>query len=606
MDRTDDESTSSDRSLPWRTLAAALLGGLAGAAMAYGVTCVLAGIAAPAVTRYLRAVHLDQVAGTLPICFGPGGQPLVPPVALWVATALSGVLLPFLFNRRWFSRRIFHLAGLGKLLLAFVLLAVVGILVGAAVDPAGARISPGAPDAAADFMKTWGWLVRAGLAGVGMGLFFLLAGERTLGGALDRWRNPDLGAGGAFAALAVGFVIGTGLGLTGVWMSRVVGTFTQALYGFLGESPEPSRLGWSRVHLGYSLALGLFFAALGAVPVALGPSPAPRGRRWAAIFIALLPLAAIFGVGTWFQRYAMYQGEMRFPSLTAVADLEPVPRPRLLALPTEQGARAFVYSLDAVTYGSITDERVAATPGNVTKIQAYLDQRRGRWSMHTAKAWTAIPSIHDRLFQLDEAVAAHAAVAESPGFIINAQLLAVRLQHMPPTPAVREAAQRLLDPTRFAASGTAKARLSAVALNLGDLEQAKRLWQEALAEGHRPDAAIPEPKAVPVRDRSLAGVLRLGDKPAGGVRVVLYRAMTPFKLEAVPNAIRALAATTTDGEGRFSFEGLDARSYHFGVLLPAELGSTPADVMIAGNLGPFDLAAGELRVETGPITVTRK
>ena len=87
--------------------------------------------------------------------------------------------------------------------------------------------------------------------------------------------------------------------------------------------------------------------------------------------------------------------------------------------------------------------------------------------------------------------------------------------------------------------------------------------------------------------------------------MVLYRAMTPFKLEAVPNAIRALAATTTDSEGRFTFDGLDARVYHLGVLLPAELGSTAADVTIAGNLGPFDLT-GDSKVDTGPISVTRR
>ena len=607
MDEIDVEPTSDpDRSLPFRTLGAALLCGAAGFGIGNAVVRILAGIAVPSYAKYIRSVRLDESLTAMPWWSNLGSER----TAVWISWGLVGVaalFFPFFFNRKWWSRRIFSVAGVGKLLLTFGLLGAVDLLIMALTNATGtAPAGAGLGLAAVSHVPAAPWLTKVALAGVGTAALFIVAGERTLGGSLDRWRNPELTLGGVVAGSLVGFLIGASLALVAVWLEHVLTLLMGGMFGFLGESPEPSALGWNRLHIGLTAALGLLCAAAGALPVALGPSASSGGRRLGALFLALLPVGAIFAGGTWFQGYCLDRGEMRHPSLASVAGLQPAPPPGLLALPTPQGPRAFAYPFEVDAMGTLQDEKVGASAANLAKVRGYLEERVGRWTAHSQKAYFAVPAIRDRLLQPEEAVRAQIEVAESPGLLVTTQLLAMRLQYMPATPAAREAGERLLDPAKFKASGQGKARLAAVALNLGKLDRAKRLWQESLAEGYKPEAGVTEPTVVPPADGAISGIVRVGDQPAAGVRVALYRVVTPFKLEAVPHPLRLLAAATTDADGSFSFTGLAPRAYHLGALLPEALGGRPDGVTVEGNLGPFDLAAGERKVDAGTITVRRK
>src|SRR5947209_10195210 len=104
-----DTIDTGDRSLPRRTLLAALALGAAGWASAATVAAILASIAAPSFDRYVRPAKFAY--GTPP--GWSGGS-----IYAWVIAVPCALALPLLFNRSWISRRLLSPAGIVKLLLA--------------------------------------------------------------------------------------------------------------------------------------------------------------------------------------------------------------------------------------------------------------------------------------------------------------------------------------------------------------------------------------------------------------------------------------------------------------------------------------------------------
>src|SRR5437867_5984134 len=110
------EPNDRDRALPLRTLAAALVLGAAGWALARAVAVMLASIAVPSVSHTVLPAKFAYGA--------PAGwsESTAWPWALAVACVL---LFPLLFNPTWLSRRLASPLGAAKLVAAAVLLVLV-------------------------------------------------------------------------------------------------------------------------------------------------------------------------------------------------------------------------------------------------------------------------------------------------------------------------------------------------------------------------------------------------------------------------------------------------------------------------------------------------
>jgi hypothetical protein len=590
-----------DSSLPLRTLIAAVLGAAAGVAGARALVGLLARIATPALADRIHSAALDAGLKALagwndPAAVRRGGL-----IALAVAGG-AALLLPFLLNRR-LVRRLLSLAGVLRALLGIGLAGALAMMVLALCDLFMATAT--AISAGRGFVfpgggvREWGpFALRLALVAVGSAALYVVAGER----ATDRGARPGAGRGRAAAAAVGGVFAGTLVALLATWARpRLALLADPELVGALGRSAEPSALGWERLRLAVSVALGLLGGTMWALLVALAPSPAPARRRLLALLLAVTPAAALVLAGLWFQGHCRDARELRFPSLAAAAKLDPAPKPALLAV---AGPRVLRYPLEAVARGALRDDSVGATRRNLGRLREYLEAQRG-WTVWTARAWRAQPAILDRLLEPEEAVRAQLAAVEATGSLLETAALASRLERMPLTPAVRPVAERLLDPARFTARGEGKTHLAAIARNLGDLPRAERLAREAAAEGAAPSAAASQPASQPAApDGAIGGRVLLAGAPVQGLRVVLYGARGP--IDRVPLGLHLLAAATTDKEGRFSFARLPRASYALGLLLPASLGADPANVLVGGNLGLFDLARGAAQADAGTITLDRK
>ncbi|HEY3358337.1 MAG TPA: hypothetical protein VGQ83_34130 [Polyangia bacterium] len=599
----DAPAPAHDRSLPLRTALAAVLGAGAGVALAFALVQALASIAMPAFGRYLHTAAFDANLNALSHWVGGASARRTSIIAL--CTAGGAVLvMPFLINRR-LVRRLLSLVGLLRLVGAVALVGVVELLVLATSDLFAATSialsdtgSFGLP--AGGGVRAWGPLVlRIVLTAVGTAALFAVVGERETDGAA-----PGKGRGGGAALEAVGGLFaGALIALLAAWVRPRFGQlFNLDLIAAFGGSGEVSALGFERLRQALAVALGLLGASSCALLVALAPSPRSGKGRLGSLLLAALPAAVLALVALWFQGHCRDVRELRFPTLAAAAGLERAPAPRLLALPGAAGPRAFAWPMEATATGVASDERVGATRRNLSLLRAYVE-RQPRWTVHTQKAWGAQSQILDRLLEPEEAVRTQVAAAEATGSILEAALLAARLKRMPLTPAVKPVAERLLDPARYRARGEGKANLAEVALNLGDLARAQRLWGEAVTEG-APANPGRIPAALVPADGAITGLVRLAGAPVLGLRVALYSAAAP--LDRVPNGVRLLAATTTDREGRFSFGGLPRSGYAVGLLLPESVGADPAGVEVGGTLGPFDLAKGPAQVDAGVITAGRR
>jgi hypothetical protein len=458
--------------------------------------------------------------------------------------------------------------------------------------------------AVVDIVRT---LLGGGLGTAGL---FVVAGELTLGGTPEQLRNPACSRQSLVVGALSGLAAGVGLALLTCFLSRKLALLFDATFEFLGGSAEVSLLGWQRLSLGVHLALGGLGACCGGLLVALSPTPAPRRRRVLALAIAALPAVALLVAGTWFERLCMGPGEMRLGSLAQAAGLEPVPSARVLILPAGKQLHAISYPMEVVASGMLKEETIGATRKNLARVRDYIASRGGRWTAYSLRAWGAQAAIADRLLEPQQAVRLQLAATEATKSALWPQLLVVRLARMPPSPAASEVGEQLLDPRRFIAGGERLARLSAVAQNIGRIDQAQALWAQALADGFRPGAETTAPQPPPRQrepaDGAISGEVRIDGRPASRLRVALYHhggTATPLSVDRVPFTIGLLAAADTDQHGRFAFSGLRPRAYFLALLLPEEFGGAPALVGAAGNLGPFDLAKGSRTAHAGVIDI---
>ena len=252
------------------------------------------------------------------------------------------------------------------------------------------------------------------------------------------------------------------------------------------------------------------------------------------------------------------------------------------------------YPMEAQVPGAFSEEKIGAAQGNIERAAAYLRDRGGRWTMHTAMAWHVAPAVHDRLLDPETAVRERCDAAQDTGSLLSSAMVVARVPWMPQTAAVREISARLLDPQQFTPGKQAGIRLYKPALAMGDLAKARSLWESAVAAGATPDGAKPD--ALPPRDRAVTGAL---DLP--GARIALYRQTDAKPPKDVPGAQQLVAAAVA--HGKFAFTDLPAGFYLLAILLPE--GADPARVKVEGALGPFDLTR-QRRAEVGALRIAAR
>jgi hypothetical protein len=386
------------------------------------------------------------------------------------ATGSFVIALPFLLNRRWFSRKLLTAKGLVKAVGLYGLFWVAGTLAG----PLGGfwrgisknmlpRLTQGPTSTTVDVGNFWAFP----LLGV---LVYAIWGETTLGGSPESFRNRSFSwPRFAWAALG-GMVVGiTTYAASSAWVAYIfpkMDLLSRGALGFLGEMTTMGYLGWKRLHLGYSLAFLPMSAFLASLWVALSPSPRRRRTRVLSLGIAVLPGLALLGLGAWFQNYCDDRGEMCYSGLAQAARLENAAGSRVMVLPTASGFKAFEYPMVVET---VHKERIVASLQNVVLASRYLEERNGRWTAHTGTAWEARASMMDALLEPAKALTYYVEGAEQSNDVLMASLAAVRAARSPDTPLFREAAARLLDERRFVAGGVGRAHQARLAARLGDV-----------------------------------------------------------------------------------------------------------------------------------------
>jgi hypothetical protein len=594
-----------DRSLPLRTLIAAVLAGIAGLAIANAIVSILGEISVPSFSKYLLPVALEREMASLAEWSGAPGSATRTIWVAWFAVGAAGFAFPFLFNRLWFSRRIVSIPGITRVLATFAILGLIEYLTANA---------PGTLPVNAQGYEGWkpgefgvgDFALRLVFGATGTAVFFVIVGETALGGSPDRWVNRQATQRTVAGAAAIGAIVGAVIAMVGELSSIAIPAILDSGYWLFNEAAEITRRGAERVATALSLTMALTTAAVGALLVALSPSPAGFRRRALAIAIAMLPAGAAVGTIFGYQRHIAKFGEARIANLAAAARLEPAPASRLLLLPGEKNPTAHLYKMEAKVLGVRDDEMIGATKGNLALVKNYLAERASRWTLHSLKAWDAEAAILDRLLEPDAAVRARLAAAEKTMSLIMIQLLAVRIPKMPVTPAVREVGDKLLDGARFLArTGDAKHRLAAIARNLGYAERAAELEDGAKAGGDVKVYSGIVNEARGPANGSISGRITIGGATPTPVRVALYRFPPDGKVRQPPLAsINLLGGQDTGADGSFRFDGLRGGKYMIGVLLPEALGANPSVVRATGSLGPFDTAATP-SIDAGTIDISR-
>lgn len=538
-------------SLPLRTLAAAVVSGVSGLALARITALLFANIAVPSFERVLVPARFAY--GTPTTWTGA-------PTWEWLVAAVGALAVPLTLNSAWGSRRLFSFAGIVKLLAAATLTGLVGLLALTVTDFfTGGPWGGGASRVLSERIVL---LAATGLCG---GTLVALFGEGMRAGAPDTWVQPPAGA-SVRRAFVMGFLAAIAVALLAFVAVDGLNTFFRAI-GYLGESAEVSPLGWSRLQLGLGLAFGLLLATCGALLTAASPEMAPRRERVASVAVATVPAVALIASALWFKAFTRGTGEMD-RTLTQSAALEAFPAPRLMVLSGKEGPNVVSYPMEVALPGWV-DERVAATHGNIERARDYLRRTAGRWTVHTVGAWHLSATVNDRLLEPEAALRARLDAAEATGSLLSTMMLVSKLPRMPRSDVAREVTAQLLDSTRF---------IGAQARN------------KLLADTSAP------------RDRSLSGAVALPADLRAGARVALYRQGTIDPPTSVPPAAQLVAATALDANGRFGFGGLPAAIYGVGVLLPEGFGADTKQVSVSGALRAVDLST-ERRGDVGRITV---
>ncbi|MBI3072814.1 MAG: hypothetical protein HYY84_11925 [Deltaproteobacteria bacterium] len=591
-DSASTETTPTDKSLPVRTLVATVLAGLAGLAISHAIVAILGNVAVPSFSKYLLPVALDRELVAVTEWFGaPGGATRWIWIS-WFAVGATGLAFPFLFNRLWFSRRILSIPGITRIFATIVILGFIEYLTANAPGTLPVNAQAGYESWKPGEFAVREFALRVVFGAVGTAIFFVIVGETALGGNPDRWWNPAATKRSVAGAAALGAAVGAIIASIGELASDSLPALLNAGFFLFSEASEMTRRGWQAISAMLSLTLALTTAAVAALLVALSPSPTGLRRRALAIAIAALPTSASVGVVLGYQHHISEVGEGRFKSLTEVARLEPKPANRVLLLAGAKEPVAFVYEMEAKVSGTMDDEKIGATKTNIDRVQRYLAERAGRWTFHTAKAWDAAGAILDRLLEPDAAIRAKMAAAEKTSSLVTVQLLAIRIPRMPVTAAVREVSGFLLDESRFLArSAGQKSRLAAIARNVGSAARAAELERAAQGMGDKRATDLSANEARTDANGSVSGVVTIRGRAAPNLRVALYRFPTDGRVQQPPLAsINLLAATDTNANGSFRFEGLRGAKVMVGVLLPESFGGNPSAVRATGSLGPFDIA----------------
>jgi len=539
-------------SLPLRTLAAALVSGISGLALARATALLFANIAVPSFERAL--VPARFVYGSPPNWTGR-------PTWEWIVAGAGALVVPLLLNTTWRSRRLLSVAGIIKWIAAATLTALVGLLALTGTDFFTA--GPWGGGAGRVLSER---IVLVALTGLCGGALVALFGEGMRAGAPDaRVQTP---AASVRRAFAMGFAAAVAVAMVAFVAADGLNTLFRAI-GYLGESAEVSPLGWSRLQLGLGVGLGLLLATCGALLTTASPEPAPRAQRVASLAVAAVPAAALIATTLWFNGFARTTGETD-KTLAQSAGLDTAAAPRLLVLPGKGGPTVVAYPMKVVLPGW-ADDTVAATPANVELAQRYLRRTPGHWTIHTVAAWQLAASVHDRLLEPEAALRARVDAAEATGSLLSTMILLNKLPRMPRSDGTIGVAATLLDSTRFRGA-RARAKLAA-------------------------DTSAPY-------DRAVSGSVVLPANLRAGARVALYRQVTSEAPTSVPSPVQLVAASALDANGRFAFSRLPAAIYAVGVLLPEGFGADAKRVSVTGALRVVDVSKERRSDDAGSVTVS--
>ncbi len=542
---------TSRTSMPLRTLAAALVSGISGLALARMTALFFANIAVPSFERALVPARF---------AYGPPPNWTGRPTWEWIVAGAGALVVPVLLNSSWMSRRLLSVAGIVKLLAAATLTALVGLLALTATD--FFTVGPWGGGASRVLSER---IVLVALTGLCGGALVALFGEGMRAGAPDAWVQTPASVRRPFA---MGFAAAVAVALLAFVAVDGLNTLFRAI-GYLGESAEVSPLGWSRLQLGLGVGLGLLLATCGALLSTASPEPAPRAQRLASLAVAAAPAVTLIVTTLWFNGFTRTTGEMD-RTLAESAGLDTVAAPRLLVLPGKGGPVVHTYPMKVALPGWI-DDTVAATAANVERTQEYLRRTAGHWTIHTAGAWHLAASVRDRLLEPEAALRARVDAAEATGSLLSTMILVTKLPRMPRSDATSEVAATLLDSTRFTGA-TARAKLVA-------------------------DTSAPH-------DRAVSGSVALPANVRAAARVALYRQSTGDAPTSVPSPVQLVAASALDANGRFAFSRLPAAIYAVGVLLPEGFGADAKRVSVAGALRVVDVSKERRSGDVGSITVS--
>ena len=342
--------------------------------------------------------------------------------------------------------------------------------------------------------------------------------------------------------------------------------------------------------------LALTGLAAGALTVAAVHRPAEGTERRLAVLVALAALAGLVGWGELMRGSVMSRFDMLAPDLRAAARLDDTPETGLLVF----GSVAWPRDKAVRMAARGTELRIPAARHNVDRLQHYLADHPEP-TVHLPAAAQALVALLEMRSDWDRLTEVHLGLAKRT--TVDGSSVLKAAQQLGPWSA------RLLDaldaPGAVVLPNECRAALAGVAHQLGREDQAKALWQAALAAGfdarqpRRHPGCGPAPrydKGAPPSHALLRGQILVRGQPSDRVEVLLG--------EGEGDIVASWRSTRPDSSGHFRFEHLAPQSYQLHVETDRDLELDASGASVTGKVVELRIESLSSELDVGVLQVT--